>query len=115
MGQARVTLARRLPTSAWPPPPQPPACCALCGREVPQLTEHHLVPRSQGRRRGVPVAELPTVLLCGPCHKFLHRTFSNAELAAEYPTVEALRRHPEVERFVRWLRTQPATRNVRVR
>lgn len=115
LGQAGGTVVRRLPPSSWPPPPRPPACCALCGREVPLLTEHHLVPRSQGRRRGLRAAELPTVTLCGPCHKFLHRTFSNAELAADYPTVEALRRHPEVGRFVRWLRTQPATRSVRVR
>lgn len=63
----------------------------------------------------MPVRELPTVKLCGPCHKFLHRTFTNAELAAEYATTQALRQHPEVERFVRWLRTQPATRSVRVR
>lgn len=73
------------------------------------------MPRSQGRRRGVPVHDLPTVMLCGPCHKFLHRTFTNAELATDYPTVEALLSHPEVERFVRWVRTQPATRGVRVR
>ena len=79
------------------------------------LSKEHLVPRSQGRRRGMPVQALPTVMLCGPCHKFLHRTFSNAELAADYPTVPALLAHPEVERFVRWVRTQPATKGVRVR
>lgn len=115
MRHAGGTLARRLPPPTWPPPPRPPECCALCGRAAPLLTEHHLVPRSQGRRRGMPVQALPTVMLCGPCHKFLHRTFSNAELAADYPTVPALLAHPEVERFVRWVRTQPATKGVRVR
>ncbi|WP_034384632.1 HNH endonuclease [Deinococcus sp. YIM 77859] len=108
-------MARRRPTSNWPPPPPEPLHCALCGRETPVLTEHHLVPRSQGRRQGVKVHELPTVLLCPACHKFLHRTFTNAELAGEYSSLEALLAHGDVQRFVTWLRTQPATKSVRVR
>ncbi len=108
-------MARRLPESPWPPPAPVTPVCALCGRAVPQLTEHHLIPRSQGRRRGVRVTELPTTLLCSPCHKFLHRTFSNAELAQDYPTVEVLQEHPDVRRFVAWIRKQPASRGVRVR
>ncbi|WP_446717646.1 HNH endonuclease [Deinococcus sp. UR1] len=82
---------------------------------MPNLTEHHLLPRSQGRRQGVRVSDLPTALLCRPCHSFLHRTFSNAELARDYQDIGALLAHPEVLRFVRWLRTQPATKGVRVR
>ncbi|MFC4427493.1 HNH endonuclease [Deinococcus navajonensis] len=106
--------ARRISTS-WPPPPEPEPRCGLCQRAVPSLTEHHLIPRSQGRRRGMAVASLPTVMLCGPCHKFLHRTFTNAELASEYQDLEALRTHPDVQKFVAWLRKQPATKGVRVR
>lgn len=109
-----AVMARNLPTS-WPPPPRAPDVCALCERAVPHLTQHHLVPRSQGRRRGVKVANLPTVMLCPPCHKFLHKTFTNAELASTYPTVEALRAHPDVARFLAWLCKQPPTRSVRVR
>ncbi len=108
-------MPRRRPESSWPPRPAAPERCALCGRAVPRLTEHHLVPRSQGRRRGVPVHELPTVQLCPPCHKFLHRTFSNAELATQYADLDALRAHPDVAAFLRWVRTQPATKGIRVR
>ncbi len=79
------------------------------------LTEHHLVPRSQGRRQGVKIQELPTVRLCPACHKFIHRTFSNAELAGEYSSVEALLAHEAVRRFVAWVRGQPASKGVRVR
>lgn len=79
------------------------------------LTEHHLVPRSQGRRQGLKVQALPTVQLCSPCHKFLHRTFTNAELAGEYASVDALLGHEAVRRFVAWVRTQPASKGVRVR
>ncbi|EYB68394.1 hypothetical protein DEIPH_ctg025orf0286 [Deinococcus phoenicis] len=108
-------MARRLPPSPWPPPPAEPLRCALCERATPVLTEHHLVPRSQGRRQGVRVQDLPTVPLCPACHKFLHRTFTNAELAGEYHSVDALLAHDGVRRFVAWLRTQPASKGVRVR
>ncbi|SMB91686.1 HNH endonuclease [Deinococcus hopiensis] len=108
-------MARRHPESNWPPPPREPERCGLCGRETPLLTEHHLVPRSQGRRQGVKMQDLPTVTLCPACHKFLHRTFSNAELAGEYHSVDALLEHEAVRRFVAWVRTQPASKGIRVR
>lgn len=108
-------MARRQSRSAWPPPAAPPEACALCGREVPRLTEHHLVPRSQGRRRGLKVAELPTVMLCPACHKYLHTTFSNHELETQYSSLAALRGHEGVQKFVAWIRKQPPTKGVRVR
>ncbi|WP_261664961.1 HNH endonuclease [Deinococcus sp. Marseille-Q6407] len=108
-------MARRAKAAAWPPPAAAPAACALCGREVPRLTEHHLVPRSQGRRRGLKVAELPTVMLCPACHKYLHTTFSNQELETGYSSLEALREHEGVQKFVAWIRKQPASKGVRVR
>lgn len=108
-------MARRLPASDWPPPAREPDRCGLCDRAVPHLTEHHLIPKSQGRRQGVKIHALPTVLLCPPCHKFLHRTFTNAELAGEYSSVDALLGHEDVKRFVAWISKQPATKGVRVR
>ncbi|AZI43714.1 HNH endonuclease [Deinococcus psychrotolerans] len=79
------------------------------------MTEHHLIPKSQGRRRGVKIHALPTVMLCGACHKFLHKTFSNAELAGELNSVDALLEQESVQRFVAWLSKQPATKGVKVR
>ena len=108
-------VARRLPPANWPPAPAPTAHCALCERQPPMLTEHHLVPRSQGRRRGIKIAMLPTVRLCPACHKFLHKTFSNAELAGEFNSLDALLEREEVQRFVAWIKKQPATRGVKVR
>ncbi|MFC6592809.1 HNH endonuclease [Deinococcus lacus] len=108
-------MARHKP-STWPEmAPKPPEICALCSREVPALTEHHLVPRSQGRRRGMKVAELPTVMLCPPCHKYVHTTFSNHELEGDYSSLDALREHEGVRKFVAWVRKQPATKGVKVR
>ena len=108
-------MARRTPSTDWPPPPRPPERCGLCGREVPLLTEHHLLPRSQGRRRGYRMADLPTVMLCSACHKFLHRTFTNAELERGFTTVDALLQDERVQNFVAWVRRQPASKAVRVR
>lgn len=108
-------VSRRLPTTNWPLPPSSAPRCGLCGRQTPRLTEHHLIPRLQGRRRGLPVTALPTVLLCPACHKFLHKTFSNAELAGELHSVDALLEQESVQKFVAWIRTQPATKGVRVR
>ncbi len=93
--------------------------CALCGRAVERVSRHHLVPRSRVRkakRRGreVTPAETETVPLCRPCHGMVHATLSEKELQRSYPTLEALREHPEIGRFVRWVRKQDPSRGVRV-
>lgn len=85
--------------------------CELCEREVPRLTEHHLIPRAEGRRGEV----LPVAQLCSACHRQLHALFSNAELARTLNTLEKIRANPAMARFLGWVRGQPATRQVRVR
>lgn len=83
--------------------------CELCRRETPDLTRHHLVPREEDGAGG------PTAVVCGACHRQLHALFDNRVLARELDTVERLRAHPELARFVRWVRKQPAGRSIRVR
>lgn len=92
-------MARRRAPPARSPLPPTPSRCALCEREVAQLTDHHLVPRSEGGTETVP--------LCHPCHKSVHAFFSNKALARLHPTVEALRAAPEMERYLAWIRKQP--------
>ena len=58
--------------------------CELCGREVLNLSRHHLVPREEGGRYGA------TAELCQPCHSTLHITFSNRELGQIYNSIPAL-------------------------
>ena len=85
--------------------------CALCERDVPATTTHHLVPKQVGRRRGRRVADLPTVELCPDCHRQLHALFTNRELADGLASVTTLREDERVARFLRWVRRQdPATR-----
>lgn len=85
--------------------------CQLCQRDLPSLTVHHLVPRSQGKR-GQP---LPTLLICSACHRQIHALFSNAELARDLNTRDKLVSHPAMERFLKWVRKQSPQTQVRVR
>ena len=82
--------------------------CELCGREPVRITRHHLVPVSQGGRGG-PLADL-----CAACHKQIHALFTNEELLA-LRSVERLRDHPAVQKYLAWVRRQPAETGVRVR
>ncbi len=68
--------------------------CPLClhGYERRALTKHHLVPKCRG---GV-----ATVLLCRPCHRQLHATYTEKELERRYPTVEALVAAEELQPYV---------------
>lgn len=82
----------------------PDPICALCERSIPSDTPqslHHLVPKLKGGRRG------PTVLLHDLCHKEIHATLKESELARTYNTVEALQAHPHLEKFIAWLSKKP--------
>jgi hypothetical protein len=99
----------------------PPECCELCGRAVGQLTKHHLIPRMRHRHRHTRAAygrtELGTRLLwvCRPCHDHIHAVLSEKELAAAYNTRMALLAHPEIRRFVDWIRRRPVSLKPRSR
>jgi len=76
--------------------------CPICGRpmiEGPSLDRHHWVPKTRGGR--------DQDLVHRVCHKMIHRLFSEAELAAAYADAESLRAHPDVAKFVRWVRRKP--------
>lgn len=75
--------------------------CPLCTRPIPadQRDEHHLVPRLKGGR--------VTETLHRICHRQVHALFTEAELAQHYSTAEALLAHPEVQKFVAWVKKKP--------
>jgi 5-methylcytosine-specific restriction protein A len=85
--------------------------CALCQRDVPALTDHHLVPKSR-LKKGAPV---PRVDICSGCHRQIHALFTNRELADEFNSVEKLRAEPRMAGFLNWIRKQDPSRHVRVR
>jgi hypothetical protein len=80
----------------------PPPTCPLCGRPIPPgapQSLHHLVPKSKGGRT--------TVLLHHICHREIHAALGEAELARDFATVEALRAHPRLARFLAWVARRP--------
>lgn len=86
--------------------------CGLCGRPVERLTRHHLVPRTRHKnkknKKTFDRREIQrTIDLCQPCHRHVHAVLGNKELERDYNTVETLRSHPEVEKFVAWIRKKP--------
>lgn len=78
--------------------------CPLCDRPIPPdvpQSRHHLVPRLRGGKGG------ETVLLHQICHNEIHATLSETELARSYNTIAALRAHPRLAKFIRWVSKRP--------
>lgn len=101
-------MIQSMHTHRFPPAPEPDGggdpLCPLCGRPIPpgaRQSLHHLVPKLKGGRNG------PTVRLHQICHSAIHANLSEAELARRYASVEALRTHPGIARFLDWVRGKP--------
>jgi len=77
-----------------------PDACALCGRPLGRRIEwHHVIPKSQRGRETAPLHPI--------CHSAIHAAAGNKALARLYPTLDALRAHPEIAAFLRWVASKP--------
>jgi hypothetical protein len=98
-----LAAAEALAARAAPDPP-----CALCGRPLGARIEwHHVVPKSEGGRETAPVHPI--------CHRTIHATLANAELARDYADLERLRTHEGIARFLRWIADKPPDFNAPTR
>ncbi|MDJ1015456.1 MAG: HNH endonuclease [Paracoccaceae bacterium] len=78
--------------------------CPLCGRPIPpnvRQSVHHLVPKLRGGKGG------ETALLHQVCHNEIHATLTETELARSYATIEALKTHPRLAKFISWIAKRP--------
>ena len=78
--------------------------CPLCKRPIPRDVKqslHHLVPKLQGGKGGA------AVLLHHICHREIHASLTEAELARDYYTIIALRGHARLAKFIRWIGKRP--------
>jgi hypothetical protein len=76
-------------------------CCPLCDRPMiagSSINKHHLVPKTFSGRE--------TIWLHRVCHNKIHSVFTERELLKTYHTVAQLRAHPEIDRFVSWLKNK---------
>jgi hypothetical protein len=71
------------------------------------LTRHHCLPKQKGG------TSEDVELICGQCHSMVHATYTNNTLAAAYSALAELRQAPELEKYIRWVRKQPASRRKR--
>ena len=99
----------------------PSGTCELCGREGIDITRHHLIPRTRHSNKrnqklfGRDDVRTRLADLCRPCHGFIHKVLSEKQMELEYNTVELLRSHPEIGKFVEWVKRRPAGLRVRSR
>lgn len=79
--------------------------CPLCQRVIPPALEskHHLVPKLKGGK----TTEDNIVVLHRPCHDKVHAVFTEAELARNYASIDALLTDPEIAKFVTWISKRP--------
>ncbi|MEO1291859.1 MAG: HNH endonuclease [Pseudomonadota bacterium] len=78
----------------------PDPVCPLCERPIPpeaRQSLHHLVPKLRGGKGG------PTALVHQICHNEIHAALTEAELARQYNTFEALQVHPKIAAFIGWV------------
>lgn len=99
---------KRVEPESWYMAPKDPDC-PLCERPIPKPVQdkHHLVPRLKGGTE--------TEMMHRICHRQIHALFSEAELAQRYNTVDALLTHPDIQKFVAWVKSKPPTFNESVK
>ena len=54
-------------------------------------------------------------MLCAACHKTVHAVLSTKEIEAQYASLESLRHHPDIEKYLAWAEKHPLATHVRVR
>jgi hypothetical protein len=65
----------------------------------PSVNRHHWRPRSEGGREQGWIHRI--------CHRKIHAELSEREIATRYAAPDALRAHPAIAAFLRWVAGKP--------
>ena len=86
-----------------------PEACELCGSTKDGLNFHHLIPRTlhgnkwfEKRYDKLFMANHGIWICKKFCHKQIHEFISEKEMGMSYNTLELLREHPEVKKYIEW-------------
>jgi hypothetical protein len=63
------------------------------------VDEHHLIPKSYGGKEKIPLHRI--------CHQKIHSLFKESELKNYYHTWERILEHPDIQKFVSWVKKRP--------
>ena len=75
--------------------------CELCNREVPFITEHHLIPKERGGKH------YDTAKFCKMCHTQIHALYSNRELAARLFSIKRLQSDDGIKKYLNFIKKMP--------
>lgn len=81
--------------------------CALCESKY-RLTFHHLIPRTCHRnkwfRKNFSKEDMKQrgIILCRPCHSFIHQNYSEKVLGRQLNTLELLLGEERVQKHIAW-------------
>ena len=89
--------------------PEKPSSCELCGSSLDYLNFHHLIPRTLHstkyfeKRFKKDFMRHHGIWICKAfCHKQIHEFIEEKEMGMKYNTLEALKEHPEVKKYLEW-------------
>lgn len=72
--------------------------CPLCNRKLAEpIVRHHLIPPSKGGK------DTATVTMHKICQAKVHAVFTETELKNYYHTVERLKEHEDILKFIKWI------------
>ncbi len=92
--------------------------CVLCGREGVTITEHHLIPKTLHKRykNTYTKSELHhTIDTCKECHKQIHALISERACATTFNTVELLKEHIGMKKFIKWIQKQRIDKKIQTK
>lgn len=75
--------------------------CPICNRVTPEKyrEKHHLVPKC---KKGKEV-----VIICKNCGDQIHKLFDISELNKLYSTLEDIKSHVSIQKWVKWVSNKP--------